>query len=168
MRCGDSLRTGVSDLPSSRTFAFTCGASLAPLFCEGGETQNNAKSGEVMKQEIVTFAGMQADHRRWDYVHSTWRVNIERWQGEHESALSKLAKLQGMIRQHGESLESQVQAIQRHQQGLRDHGRATSEYQNQGPGGPLRETMAISIASMPNDTKPNSKPTSGSRSTITP
>jgi len=95
-----------------------------------------------MNEELLTFPGMQADHRQWDYVHSTWRVDIDRWKKEHESGLSQLAKLQEMIRQHGEALESHAQAIERHQQGLRDHGRAMSEYQNQGAGKPVQETMA--------------------------
>ena len=95
-----------------------------------------------MNQEIFTFPGMQAEHRQWDYVHSTWRVDVERWQREHESALSQLAKLQEIIRLHGEALESHAQAIERHQQGLRDHGRAMSEYQSQGVDEPLQEKMA--------------------------
>ena len=73
----------------------------------------------------------------------TWRVDIERWRGEHESALSKFVKLEEMIRQHGESLESHAQAVERQQEGLRDHGRAMAEYQHQGAGERLQETMAV-------------------------
>jgi hypothetical protein len=95
-----------------------------------------------MEQEVVTYPGMQADHRQWDYIHSTWRVDIERWRGEHEASLLQLAKLQEMIRQHGEALESHAKAIERHQESLRDHGRAMSSYQGHGAGEPLQETMA--------------------------
>lgn len=95
-----------------------------------------------MNHEVLTFPGVQTDLRRWDYVHSTWRADIERWQREHESALSQLAKLQEMIRLHGEALESHAQAIERHQQDLRDHGRAMSEYQSHGADEPLQEKMA--------------------------
>ena len=95
-----------------------------------------------MNQEVVTFSDMQSDHRQWDYIHSTWRADVDRWQREHESALSQLAKLEEMIRQHGEALESHSQAIARHQQHLRDHNRAMSEYQHQGAGEPMQKAMA--------------------------
>jgi chromosome segregation ATPase len=95
-----------------------------------------------MNQEIVSFAGMQADHRQWDSAHSTWRADVERWQREHQSALSELAELQEMIREHGAALESHAQAIEGHQQALRDHGRAISEYEHQGIGERVQETMA--------------------------
>ena len=95
-----------------------------------------------MTQEILTFPCMQADQRQWDYVHSTWCVDIECWQREHESALSQLAKLQEMLRLHGEALGSHARAVEGHQQGLQDHGQAMSEYQNQGAGETLQETMA--------------------------
>ncbi|NLF68365.1 MAG: hypothetical protein GX575_04840 [Candidatus Anammoximicrobium sp.] len=95
-----------------------------------------------MNQETVSFAGIQADHRQWTSVHSAWRDDVERWQREHQSALSELAKLQGMIREHGEALESHAQAIELHQQALRDHGRAMSEYEHQGIGEGVQEAMA--------------------------
>jgi hypothetical protein len=95
-----------------------------------------------MTQELLTFPGMQGDHRQWDYVHSTWRADVERWQREHESALSQLAKLEEMIRQHGRALESHAQAIEHHQQGLRDHGRAMAEFQKPGGGEPVQNAMA--------------------------
>lgn len=97
-----------------------------------------------MNQETLTFAGMQADHHQRDHVHSTWRVDVERWQREHESALSQLATLQKLIRQHGEALESHAQAIERHQRGLRDHGQAMSEYEHPSTGERLQEILASS------------------------
>ena len=95
-----------------------------------------------MNQEILTFPGMETDHRQWDHVHSTWRVDIERWQRDHKLAVSQLAKLQEMLRQHGEALESHEQTIERHQQDLRDHDRAMSEYRSQGVGEILQEKLA--------------------------
>jgi chromosome segregation ATPase len=95
-----------------------------------------------MNQEIVSFAGMQADHRQWDSIHSTWRADVERWQREHQAALSELAELQAMIREHGEALKSHAQTIELHQQALGDHGRAMSEYEHQGIGERVQEAMA--------------------------
>ena len=95
-----------------------------------------------MKQEVVTVASMQSDHRQWDYEHSNWRADIEHWQREHESALSQLAKLQELIRQHGEALHWHTNALEQHQQSLRNHKRAMSVYQTQGGGERLQETLA--------------------------
>jgi chromosome segregation ATPase len=95
-----------------------------------------------MNQEILSFTSMQADHRRWDHVHSTWRVDLEHWQREHESALSELTKLQEMIRQHGEALAAHAQAIEQHQQDLSNHDQAISEYEHLGTNERLQETLA--------------------------
>jgi hypothetical protein len=96
----------------------------------------------VMNEKPVSFASMRADHRQWDYVHSTWRVDLERWQHEHESALSELTKLQEMIHQHGEALEAHAKAIEQHQEDLSNHERTMSEYEHQGTDEHLQETMA--------------------------
>ena len=93
-----------------------------------------------MNREPSTLEDMQADHRQWDHVHSTWRVDIGRWRTEHESALSELAKLQEIIRQHGDALDAHAKTIERHQQEPRDHERAMAELKREG-GEQLQEAM---------------------------
>mgnify|MGYP001034689609 CR=1 FL=1 len=95
-----------------------------------------------MNQPVLTFPAVEADYRQWDYVHSTWRVDIERWRREHESALAQLAKLQEIIRLHGDALNSHAEAVERHHQSLQDNARAMSEYQSQGGGEGVQQRMA--------------------------
>jgi len=80
-----------------------------------------------MNTESTTLEGMQADHRQWDRVHSTWRVDIEHWKKEHESAVAELMELQEVVRLHGDALDAHAETIERHQSGLRAHGRAMAE-----------------------------------------
>jgi hypothetical protein len=97
---------------------------------------------KIMNQEVVTFASMQDDHRQWDYECLKWRTDIERWQGEHEAALSDLAMLQEFVRQHGEALQCHADALEQRQRSLRDHDRAISEYAMQGRGERAQEKLA--------------------------
>lgn len=87
-----------------------------------------------------TLEDMQPDHRMWDHEHSAWRVDVARWGTEHESALSELAKLQEIIRQHGDALDAHAETMERHQDSLRDHDRAMGEFKRNG-GGSLQEAM---------------------------
>jgi hypothetical protein len=95
-----------------------------------------------MNQEVVTFASMQDDHRQWNYECLKWRADIERWQGEHEAALSDLAKLEEFVRQHGAALQCHAEALEQRQRSLHDHDRAISEYARQARGERTQEKFA--------------------------
>ena len=95
-----------------------------------------------MSKERNTLEDMRPDHRQWDYEHSIWRVDIERWRTEHESALSDLAKLQEIIREHGDLLDTHAETMEWQQQRLRDHNRAMAEFKRVG-GGSVQEAMGM-------------------------
>ena len=81
-----------------------------------------------MKNEIVTFGSMRADHRHWNVRQLKWQADVNEWQKDHEQAQLQLAELQRLIELHGEALESHGKAIEQRQQDQLEHDRAISGY----------------------------------------
>jgi hypothetical protein len=76
-----------------------------------------------MNEQIVTIETMQADHRTWLAAHAQWRKDIERWQAEHRSAVSRLVELQNFVGEHGQALDAHAQAFQQAENAIAAHER---------------------------------------------
>ena len=95
-----------------------------------------------MQTQTSTIEDMQAEHRQWDYVHSAWRVDIERWRGEYITALSELAKLQETLHPYGDTINEHAESMERLDSRLRDHERALAEFKGKGDG-QLQEALEL-------------------------
>lgn len=82
-----------------------------------------------MNAEVMTSTTMHADHRHWLAAHAQWQQEIARWQAEHETAVERLAKLQDVVRLHGECLEQHARAFRESEQAIAAHERELQEYQ---------------------------------------
>jgi chromosome segregation ATPase len=82
-----------------------------------------------MAKQATTIETMQADHRTWLAAYAQWRQEIERWQAEHGAAVARLAKLQQIVREHGECLEEHARAFQTVEDAIADHERELSKHQ---------------------------------------
>ena len=168
MRCGDSLRTGVSDLPSSRTFAFTCGMNFAALLCGSwaGETritpsQEISRSKEyspsrmrrpitasgttyIPPGESTSIVGDESTNQRCHSYRSCNRrfANTAKCSNHTRKPSNVISKVYEIMTARCPSITIRTWA-------------STS-----------KRKWLVSTASLLNDTKHNMKPTSGSRSTI--
>lgn len=94
-----------------------------------------------MNAQVLTFAGMHADHRLWQSEHALWRDDLESWQSQHKTALEQLAALEQMIRNHGEALDCHAEDIQRIEHSLREHEKAMAAFQREGTNAEVQEPM---------------------------
>jgi len=76
-----------------------------------------------MNTRIVTLETMQADHRTWLDCHAQWLQDIERWEAEHESAITRLAEMQKIVVEHGECLEEHARALRQSEEAIASHDR---------------------------------------------
>jgi hypothetical protein len=94
-----------------------------------------------MNKPIVTLDTMRSDHRNWLAAHAQWRLDIERWQAEHTSAVTRLAEMQKVVADHGESLAEHARAFRKIEEAIADHEREIAN-QQRGAGGQPYDVMA--------------------------
>jgi len=81
-----------------------------------------------MTEKVATIDTMRADHQAWLAAHAQWRQDIERWQAEHEDAVSRLTELQKLVREHGECLEEHGRAFRQAEEATTAHEREITEF----------------------------------------
>lgn len=81
-----------------------------------------------MAEKIATIESMRADHQTWLAAHARWRQDIDRWQAEHEAAVTRLAEMQEIVRGHGECLEEHARAVCQAEEATTAHEREIAAF----------------------------------------
>jgi len=81
-----------------------------------------------MNEQTVTHETMQADHRLWHEAHTRWRRDVECWQAEHDSAVTRLAELQKVVQEHGEALAEHGRAFRQAEAAVASHEREIADF----------------------------------------
>lgn len=82
-----------------------------------------------MSVSNFTFESMQKDHQHWLAAHAKWERDIERWQAEQRSAVSRLNAIQKLVAEDGENLEDHLRALKEVKDAIEAHDRKIATYE---------------------------------------
>ncbi len=94
-----------------------------------------------MKQDVITFPSMHADHRAWQADHAMWHDDLEQWRTQLRSALTQLTTLEVILGRYSEQFNEHEEAIKRVERSLQDHEIGMANYERDGYGAELQEAM---------------------------